>query len=529
MPTDPTADPANYPSLHAFIHYNLLFTGGGPELKVSANPEEYIDVELIAGTWKVEVYGYTNFNLPNTDTHHLAAYGTNSITVANGGGDAAGLVNVTVTITPIPVDGLPSGASDEPNWWGTGAYDAWETAPDTTSLINDKGIFTYNLIFPTSVTDATLKLVPVVVPATTATTALTLTSTPALANGAWASISVDPGYYDMFITLKKPTPHGETQGNATNPALYTIAGVYSAVHIYAGMETLAEYTFTEAADFFDTVNLAGTVMLGIPSNVTVSGLKVTAYRDEDCTVPLTGGTALVDTDDGDDAEWSITTGITQGTTTLNKWLLTVPYYQTQYKNYTDSTSGKIYDGVYLKVTVTRSPHDVAQIPTPAWTTRDTVTRVPIHYGGSTPTVAPIPQSGVSGIALTMNIGGVRVVFDDHPEDENWILDGLEGTLYWRDSTNAAYTRGTPMTITVPSTAPTYENYAWYLDYIDIGDNTDTLILRAIAANTNTIAVEAQDFREGKHTLTCRVTKTTDAPQDDTPYSKTVTFTVARNR
>jgi hypothetical protein len=511
------------PGTPTFIHYNLLFTPAtGTAIKVSAAPEEYIDVELLAGTWRVEVYGYTEFDPTDsgTDTPYLAAYGAEaSVTVANGG-----TIDVSVNITPIPVGGLSAITpvpSPAPAWWGNGAYAEWETLLTSPPTIeNSKGIFSYWISYPKGLDDgdgiatgsATLTLRRVDTAATDIVETLPLTTGTGMVAGEWKYVSMNPGYYDMFITLKKKQPNLQA-------AVYTIAGVYSAVHIYAGMETKTpEYTFTEAADFVPTVNLAGTVTLGIPSNVTLSGLKVTAYMDAACTVPLTGGTALVDSDDNDDAEWSISTGINQGTTTLNKWLLTVPYYQTQYNNYTDTgvTPNKIYNGVYLKVTVTRSPHSNAS-PTPSWTTRETITRVPVSIAAS-----DIPENGKSGIALTMNLAGVRVVFDDQPEDETWTLTGEADTLYWLDSTDADYTRGTPMTITVTSPTPDYDSYAWYLD----DNNTDPIVT---GINLNTIDVEAQDFWEGKHTLTCRVEKTTDAPVAGTPYSKTVEFTVARNR
>jgi hypothetical protein len=516
------------PDTPEFIRYNILFTPTGTvgtrtAIKVSATPEEYLDVELLAGEWRVEVYGYTAFDPEDSgdDSYYLAAYGEadgadtagiQPVTVTDGG-----VINASVIIMPIPVSGgLPVGATVAPDWWGSGAYAEWETV-ETATIVDDEGIFSYQIRYPKGVNDGTdksgtLTLRPIDggtdiikdLPMTAGSNSDTVLEAK--------TIAVPPGYYDMFITLKQKKP------SAPATPVYSIAGAYSAVHIYAGMETKAEYSFTYAADFVDTVNLAGTVKLGIPSNVTVSKVQVTAYMDEECNEALTGGT------------WSKTTDIMTGAT-LNNWLLTVPYYQTQYENYdhdNDALTAPL-DGVYLKVTVTRSSHSNAD-PTPTWTTRETITRVPIHYAAS-----DIPRNGKAGIALTMNLAGLRVVFSGQPVDEVWdFVNDPVTTLYWLDNSldgagDPLYTHGTAMTITVPETGgtdpviptPTYTSYAWYLDYMDNDDTEYPLV----SSSTRSIVIEAQDFWEGRHRLTCRVIH----PGTGLVYSKTLSFTVARQR
>jgi hypothetical protein len=74
-----------------------------------------------------------------------------------------------------------------------------------------------------------------------------------------------PGYYDLRIVLKK--------GGLS-------AGLSEKVHIYAGLESAAVFTFVEA-DFVQSVYLAGTLTL--PNGVTVSNGTISAYSDAEYT------------------------------------------------------------------------------------------------------------------------------------------------------------------------------------------------------------------------------------------------------
>lgn len=534
MPVDPTTAtaPTDGTSIHPFIRYNLLFTPTtGTAIKVSATPEEYIDVELVAAgsPYRVEVYAYTLFDLTSsgsvqTNNPFLAAYGA-AATVAVADGM---VIDVSIDINVLPLAGLaavtptPTAA---PTWWGDGAYANWETLPTTLAdaATTPTGIFNYWISYPQGLKDgvglgptagsdaekemAMIELKKVGSDGEDKTLYLPLTSGTGMVAGAWTEVPVVPGYYDMFITLKKKSDN-------LQEIVYTMAGVYSAVHIYAGMETKTpQYTFNLDTDFMPTVNLAGTVLLGIPSGVTLSELKVIAYMDEACTVPILGGDALTTTalDDALAAHWTTTS--TLDTTETFNWLLTVPYFQTQYDSYAiTSPVAATLDGVHLKITVKRSAH-----PNPdpyqyaAWTgTRETITRIPKSF-----TANDIPESGRSGIALTLNIAGMHVVFNGLPVDETWDLTRDDsGALYWDDRADDV-TDGTHMEISLTGGSPSGTVYKWYVD------NNST----AISTAAPPLEIHAQQFREGKHTITCRVIPAGGTP----PYSKMLAFTVVRQR
>lgn len=73
-----------------------------------------------------------------------------------------------------------------------------------------------------------------------------------------------PGAYDLFVSLAKGS---------------LIAGASDKAYIYAGLETGAEFTFTDA-DFVQTVYLQGSVTL--PAGVDADGITggiVNAYSD----------------------------------------------------------------------------------------------------------------------------------------------------------------------------------------------------------------------------------------------------------
>jgi hypothetical protein len=266
------------PETPAFAKYDFLFTPtAGPATDtVTMNDvlaEEYIDVELLAGTWTVAVTGYTAYDLngDGNDEYYKTATGVGKVTgtentaieVIDGG-----IVDVTVTLTPV--------------------------APGTSGA--PPGIFSYNITFPEGVTGA-ITLTPVVTG--TAPVIPALTSSP-----AEGSLEVAAGYYDMVIQITR-TSNG------------TMGGVYSAVHIYPGMKTRAEYTLTDA-DLVSAVNLAGTVSNG------GLGMTVKAYSDAARTTLFVGATASVAANGGwllsfsfDPSNTTAYFTISDGATTLN--------------------------------------------------------------------------------------------------------------------------------------------------------------------------------------------------------------------
>jgi hypothetical protein len=203
-----------------FSRYELDFTQGGTTVPVS-DPSDLagagIIQELETGTWIATVKAYRRFTPSGgSDTEYLAARGSADVTVA-----AGQLAAVTVPLTPISIT---------------------DTAV--------KGIFTYTVSYPYDVSTATLTLSG----GTTITKTLTSEET--------VSLEVDPGYYDLTISLTN-------WNNIT-------AGASEKVHIYSGLESAAVYAFTDA-DFARTLRLEGTVTL--PGGASISAGTIGVYSD----------------------------------------------------------------------------------------------------------------------------------------------------------------------------------------------------------------------------------------------------------
>jgi hypothetical protein len=223
----------------AFSRYELDFTGGGtPVANVPATPVEIasgLSQELDAGDWTVEVRAYRRFTpTGGSETEYLVARGSAPVTVSGGQ-----ITELIVNLQPVPLT-------------------------DTTV----KGIFTYTVSFPSSVSTATLTL-----------TGGTTPTTKTLTSEATVSLELDPGSYDLVISLIYSFTETWT------------AGASEKVYIYSGLESEAAYTFTPE-DFAQAIPLAGTVTL--PGGVTVASGTIGVYSPssniESAAVPA-GGTA----------------------------------------------------------------------------------------------------------------------------------------------------------------------------------------------------------------------------------------------
>jgi fibronectin type 3 domain-containing protein len=170
-----------------FSRYELVFSREDADdvtvSDTSAITGAGINQELAAGTWTATVSAYNRFTPTDGDEkEYLAAQGSGQVSVT-----AGQLVSVTVNLAPVKETGV-------------------------------KGIFTYTVTFPSE--------------NTAHTAALTLGDyTVALTSGEEVSVEVDPGYYDLTITLSDA---GTVKGGAAEK-----------VHIYSGLESKAEYIFDE--------------------------------------------------------------------------------------------------------------------------------------------------------------------------------------------------------------------------------------------------------------------------------------------
>jgi hypothetical protein len=215
-----------------FSRYVLEFSQGGTTITAadtSGINGAGVNQELDPGIWTATVSAYRRFKpTAGSEMEYLAARGSAPVTVTTG------------KVTPVTVDLKPVS-------------------------LTDKGFFTYTVSFPG---DATASL-------TLTDGVTTTTETPV--SGTKASIELDPGYYDLVISL--------TKGTLT-------AGASEKVHIYSGLESEAAYTFTDA-DFAQTIPLAGTVNLG--GGVTVASGTLLVYTPSNSLIgsaPVpAGGTA----------------------------------------------------------------------------------------------------------------------------------------------------------------------------------------------------------------------------------------------
>ncbi|MDR3341284.1 MAG: hypothetical protein LBT14_00575 [Treponema sp.] len=392
---------------------------------------EPLVVELNPGTWKVAITGYTTFSA----TEYEAAYGE-ATGVSISAGTAA---DVAVTIRPIPET-------------------AWGTADD--------GILTYTITYPATGVSGTLTLCE--------PGSLTVVDTITLAEGGTATGSkvVAPGYYDAFISLINSDPVPKS------------AGVYTALHIYPGLETvISGYTFS-VADFVSTKYLAGTATIIIPNAIELATVTVSAYTDSGRSTFVVNGitsTPVTNATIG-------STGTKYEKIVNMPWLMSIPV---------DT------EKVWFKLTATTTT------PVKTYSVGNVDTETAATVG-----VATIPETGMAGIVLSMNIVGVTVSFSDLPADETITLTPVStGDL--SENNNLSWEKDTSLTVTLADDSTRNGlgfSYSWYLD------NATTAISGATGSSfTRT----ARGFTVGRHILTCRVIPASDEP----PYSKTVIFTV----
>ncbi|GHU71894.1 hypothetical protein FACS189450_08710 [Spirochaetia bacterium] len=220
MPTTPTQ----------FSKYTVAFTADGkaPVTATIESPATEVQQVLTTGTWNVAVTAFMQFTVTGgTEQEYAAASGSDTVVVTENV-----TTDVQVALTPLSItDG---------------------TAP--------KGIFSYKVTFPADGT-GTLTVKDKLGSVVTGLNEKSLTSnTP-------VSLELDSGYYDLSISL--------TNGAGQK------AGVFDRVHLYPGLESKAEYTFTDA-DFTESIYLGGTVTItNPPSGITSTTVK--AYSDALCT------------------------------------------------------------------------------------------------------------------------------------------------------------------------------------------------------------------------------------------------------
>jgi hypothetical protein len=251
-----------------FSRYELIFSMDGAEDVTVSDTAGIagagVSQELAAGEWTATVTAYRKFTVTGgQEKDYPAARGSSPITVA-----AGRVTEATVTLMPLSEAGT-----------------------------TEKGIFTYTVIFPAGAT-VTLKF------GRDETVSLTT-------SGQNVSVDKAPGYYDLCISA--------TRGRLS-------AGRAEKVHIYAGLESAAVFTFAEA-DFVKTVYLAGT--LPLPSGVTVSGGTINAYSDAAYNSPI--GTT---SDPATDGSWLITIPV------ANIPAASVVYFEAEMTG----TDGKFYTG-----------------------------------------------------------------------------------------------------------------------------------------------------------------------------------------
>jgi hypothetical protein len=299
-----------------FTKYTLVFTPGGtqaivPPVDVAPATGGVIEVALESGDWTLAVTGYTTHTVTVAE-EYKAAYGTT--TTFNLG--AGGMESVTITIDPI--------TSTMTALWIEG----------------NKGIFKYDISYPTSDVSGTISLAKVSGPGSGT---ITLPNSGDLATGGRTTglIALAPGTYDLAVILRKAVSGADENHQP-------LAGTYTAVHIYPGLVTEATFTFADA-DFVDAVYLAGTVELTVPSGMTVKEVTVAAYSNEACTTSITDG---VDT-----IPYPL---VTPGTASPIPWFLSIPLSATQ-------------GDIWLAVTVTDS-NDQPFTPAPFKQDANTIPR-----------------------------------------------------------------------------------------------------------------------------------------------------------
>jgi hypothetical protein len=335
-----------------------------------------------------------------------------------------------------------------------------------------------------------------------------------LTPGTEVSVEKAPGYYNLFISAAKGS---------------LIAGLSEKVHIYAGLESKAEFTFANT-DFTAAVYLAGTISL--PGGVSIASGNIGAYTGQDYSGQI-GSTDAA-------ASWVVGIPVTHIDTTV---YLKAVLSGADGKTYiaTGNTPGPVTEKGVRDIVLTYDPPpaDVSGLGGTAgngqvalnWTdptdtdldhieitwTPDGITPVSVTKGTQIKTItgltngisyiftikavdavgnksAGISSTGLKPLAPT---GVITVDFTGLPQDDNITLAGVQDLSWAADTT---------LTVTV---SETFDAYRWDLDGVTL-----------VGETTSSLTLHAGELSVKQHTLTVFVTK------DSVEYTKRVTFTVA---
>jgi hypothetical protein len=443
-------------------------------------------VELDPGDWTIGVTGYTNFTpTGGTAADFAAAYGKEDVTIQSGSAS-----EITVTIRPVKVG-------------ATAASEGIDEGP---------GLLYYNLSYP-SFADAavsgelSLKKAgtPYTGPGGSPNLPISLTAAAGTDATVTASgtIAIDPGYYDLFIDLTK------TYGDARAPQQ---AGQYLAAHVYSGLQTKAEYTFT-GNDFVTTKFLSGTITIIKPSTLDLSAVTITALTG----TPTTTSGILIGAGD-----------IVTGAPVLTGGSTGSPGITGSYKN----GVGNIVESPWILSVPVDTDYVwflAAAKDTGSGTAQKTFWVANVNEG----LTSPIPANGKDDIELRLNVAGLTVSFSGLPQDETTALDARKGpsgtavslTVPGDQTANTlSWAADDPLIITV-GTGASFASYEWYLDGIKLEAANDISTDGALTGYQ--LTTSARKLTKAGHIITCRVTTSGTDPviPAGTAYSKNLVLKV----
>ena len=244
-----------------FTSYDLVFESQDevkkPDVEVSGVSGTTIEQVLDVGEWKVTVTGYQTFTPTGgePDSYKAATGTSEKFTIT-----AGSFAKVSVDISPIGLD--------DPELEGIFAYDI--TYPDGAT-----GILTLTLV-EEGEEDAE----------ETTEEATTVT----LNNGkAAGSTALAPGYYTLKITLTKDKVEGEDEDENA-----LVTGDSAGVYIYAGLESKAEFTFTDK-DFVQKVYITG-IIPRLTNAVEFVADNIKVYGDSGFEEPFDAVTEIITAD-----------------------------------------------------------------------------------------------------------------------------------------------------------------------------------------------------------------------------------------
>jgi hypothetical protein len=233
---DRTAARTFLPAEPIFDTYSLSFTKTdaasqehNPGTLTINRGESFGTIELDIGSWNISAKAYVMVNGQNTEAAE------NSVSVMIRGGETTG---VTITLTTGIREGIP-------------------------------GKLVYNVAFPAGVSAAELSL------SSLGGSEVSGIPDPVnLLNSPAGNLPVAPGYYIVSVTL--------TMGRTITDT--------DVVHIYSGMETVADYTFTDVS-FTTSAILQGTLYTDLDGNDIK--LWVTAYSSASYLLPIGSAQAVL--------------------------------------------------------------------------------------------------------------------------------------------------------------------------------------------------------------------------------------------